>query len=159
MLAVPGATSLLQSIPDLGRPSLSGNLQLDSHLGLTELSLLLLSVAPKISIKGQNLSAAVAGEPAGLGRDAETGKRPQSARGLCWRPQSALVSPAAPHRAPAAFRNRCCSAALLAYANQERKSLRHLRNNKRGEIKSGFSAPCAQVSGPFSLSSLSTHRL
>lgn len=69
---------MLQSIPDLGHPSLSGNLQLDSHLGLTELSLLLLSLAPKISIKGQNLSSAVPGEPAGLGRDAETGKRPQS---------------------------------------------------------------------------------
>lgn len=86
---------MLQSIPDLGRPSLSGNLQLDSHLGLTALSLLLLLVAPKISIKGQNLSSAVPGEPAGLGRDAETGKRPQSTRGLCRRPQSAVVSPAA----------------------------------------------------------------
>lgn len=50
VLAVPSAGSLLQSIPDAGHPGLSGNPSPNSHLGLKKLSLLLLSVAPEISI-------------------------------------------------------------------------------------------------------------
>lgn len=158
VLAVPAAGSLLRSIPDPGYPSLSGNLSPDSHLGLKKLSLLLLSVAPEISIskrdyREKHLLCCARGELVGWAarRGAvKTGKRPQNEISA-FLPKAGLVAAAVQRHRPcraltAAFRNRQFSTALPAYANQEKKRLQHPRNNKRGEIKSSFSAPCAQFS-------------